>query len=265
MAIHPRSPRLLLFLVASLTLSLPATSQYSPTYWGSADYPAGDASTASSTSSDLAASSSSSNYLDDYLAASSILQEVAESLHSFDDRLLKQKEDLWNEFGAHERKQRERWTTLDARLQRLERDVGAAKAAAAAARAAGASSSTNPRPLLGGGGEAAIDDNLKRLVESTVERVLARQSRELLSRLTSVEQQLPLKVNRVEEELRKNEIGRWETELRMFSKKLIEMEQRGLGHGPAGWKTAMEDRIDQGPIPHIQGDDFYKASLISKA
>ena len=75
----------------------------------------------------------------------------------------------------------------------MERDVGAAKVAAAAARAAGASSSANnPRPLIGGG--AVVDESLKRLVEASVERILARQSREMLSRLTIVEQKLPLKV-----------------------------------------------------------------------
>ena len=90
--------------------------------------------------------------------------------------------------------------------------------------------------------DGRVDDQLRRIIESTVERVAARQSRELRTRLASVEQQLALKVNRVEEELRKNEIGRWETELRMFSKKLMEMEQTGLGSGPTGWKTSMEDR-----------------------
>ena len=92
--------------------------------------------------------------------------------------------------------------------------------------------------------DGRVDDQLRRIIESTVERVAARQSRELRTRLASVEQQLALKVNRVEEELRKNEIGRWETELRMFSKKLMEMEQTGLGSGPTGWKTSMEDRWD---------------------
>ena len=252
----------------------------------SSSYPSADAAAApsssfhnsavvASTSSNDAASSSSSstaNYLDDYLAASSILQEVAESLHSFDDRLLKQKEDLWNEFAVHERKQRDKWTAIEARVQKLEREVDATKALA----------DTSGRGGGGGGGggavvgdhkivaaaaaakasyitfEGGVDDELRRLVDSTVERFLARQSREILSRLTTVERQLPSKANRVEEELRKNEIGRWETELRMFSKKLMEMEQMGLGHGPTGWKTSMEDRLDQIDAKTVQNLQEWK-------